>query len=297
MQASPSENDIAQILRGISIPPQPQIMADLQMAQAFDPPDLGEISQLISRDVSVCGSVIKVANSPYYGLNKPVTSIDQAIMLIGLDAVINTVNGVATRKNLVDISKLNEMDVMFLNRFWDGAEDTAKIAQLISNQLQIENPNSMYLIGLFHNAGIPLLVQSYPNYRDVLAEAYTDTETSITATEDKHFNTNHAVLGYYLARSWKMPLFVCDAITEHHNLQRLLSEGASSGGPMLNMLCILKLAEHLVGLHSILGRHELDLEWQCLEDMVMAYLGLTHDDIDDLLQICTEMGIGQQNPG
>ena len=297
MQASLSENDIAQILRGISIPPQPQIMADLQMAQAFDPPDLNEISQLISRDASICGSVIKVANSPYYGLGQPVTSIDQAIMLIGVDAVINTVNGVSTRQSLVDMSKLNDMDVMFLNRFWDAAEDMAKIAQLISNQLQLENPSSMYLLGLFHNAGIPLLVQAYPNYRDILAEAYALEDATITAIEDKHLNTNHAVLGYYLARSWKMPLFICDAITEHHNLQYLLSDSSSKGGPILNMLSILKLAEHLVGLHYLLGRHELDLEWLALQDLLLDYLSITHEDIDDLQQTCSEMGIGQQNPG
>jgi len=58
-------------------------MADLQMAQAFDPPDLNEISELISRDVSICGSVIKVANSRYYGLGQSVSSIEQTIMLIG----------------------------------------------------------------------------------------------------------------------------------------------------------------------------------------------------------------------
>ncbi len=297
MQASLSENDIAEILRGFNIPPQPQIMADLQMAQAFDPPDLIEISQLISRDVSICGSVIKVANSPYFGLTKPVTTIDQAIMLVGVNDVINIVNGVATRKYLVDMSKLNDIDVMFLNRFWDGAEDTAKVARLISTQLQLEDPNSMYLIGLFHNAGIPLLVSAYPTYRDVLAEAYTLNDHVLTETEDKHFKTNHAVLGYYLARSWKMPLFVCDVITEHHNLQRLISGNSSMGGPMLNMLSILKLGEHLAGLHYLLGRHELDLEWLAVQEMLLQYLSLSHDDVDDLQQICSEMGIGQQNPG
>ena len=286
MSATLSEQDITEILRGISIPPQPQIMADLQMAQAFDPPDLNEISKLISRDVSICDSVIKLANSPYYGLGQSVTSIEQAIMLIGVDAVINTVNGFAMRSSLVDVS--------FLNRFWDCAEDTAKLARIISQRLQLESPGAMFLLGLIHNAGIPLLVHAYPNYRDVLAEAYALNDGILTATEDKHFNTNHAVLGYYLARSWKMPLYICDAITEHHDLQRQLAESTSRGGPMLNMLCILKLSEHLAGLHHQLGRHELDLEWQAVETSLLEYLGMSEDDIGDLQLVCTDMGIGQQ---
>ena len=294
-EASPSEDDISKILRGISIPPQPQIIVDLQMAQATEFPDLDEISELISRDISLCGSTIKVANSPFYGISKPITTIQQAIMLMGLNAVINTVNGVAIRQSLMDTSKLTDKDITFLNRFWDSAEDTAKVAYLISKQIQLENPDSMYLIGLFHNAGIPLLIQNYPNYRDILVEAYTLGDGILTNTEDKHLNTNHAVLGYYLARSWKMPLFICNTITEHHNLAFLLSESSQAGSPMLNLLCILKLAEHLVGLHYLLGRHEVDLEWLVVQDALLAYLTLSLDDVDDLQQVCAEMNIGQQN--
>lgn len=292
MHATLSEDEIGKILRGINIPAQPQIMADLQMAQAYDPVDFDEIINLISRDVSICGNVIKVANSPFYGLNRSITDLQQAIMLLGLETVLNTVNCVAMRQSIVDMSKLSDADISFLNRFWDCAEDTAKVCSLISKQLQLDNPHSLYLIGLFNNAGIPLMVQGFSNYRDVLAEAYTLCDATITDTEDRYFKTNHAVLSYYLARSWKMPQFICDAIAEHHNMKRLLASRSRSGDELLNKLCILKLAEHLVGLYSSLGRHELDLEWEQIGGDVLDYLSLTHDEAEDLQHLCNDLGIG-----
>ena len=292
MEASLSQSDISELLRGISIPSQPQIMADLQLAQAFDPPDLREIGQLISRDISIAGSVIKVANSPFYALPKPVTHIEQAIMILGNNAVLNIVNGVALRQELVDMGRLDDDDVVFLNAFWDSAEDTARVAQLISQQLQMEDPEEMYLLGLFHNGGIPLMVQHFKDYRQVLQQAYAQEQDTLTETEDQHYNTNHAVLGYYLARSWKMPLTVCDAITEHHSLPRLLSANPRAGGQMVNMLAILKLAEHLVGLYRILGNQQIDNEWQALEAPVCEYLNLSQEEINDITALCEEHGIG-----
>jgi len=292
MEASLSQQDINEILKGISIPSQPQIMADLQIAQAFDPPDMQEIGRLISRDVSIAGNVIKVANSPFYGVSKPVTNIDQAIMLLGTNAVMNIVNGLALRQELVDLGTLEEEDKLFLNSFWDSAEDTAKVSQLISEQLQLEDPESMYLLGLFHDGGIPLMVQHFKQYRKIMARGYASKEMSLIKYEDKEYNTNHAVLGYYLARSWKMPMFVCDAITEHHSLTQLLKDNSKAGGPLVNMISILCMAEHFVGLHETLGQQEIDTEWADLEGPLMSYLNISHNDIQDLRTICEEHGIG-----
>lgn len=295
MAATLSEDDISTMLRGIDIPPQPQIIADLQMAQAFTPPDMQEISKLISRDASVTGNILRIANSPFYGLANPVTNIEQAIMFLGSDVVINIVNGVALRQELVDSSKFNDDDLAFMNRFWDSTEDTARAAQLISEHLQLEDPNTLYLLGLFHNAGIPLLVNAYPGYREVLAQGYAEGDSNLTAIEDQQLDTSHAVLGYYLARHWKMPTIIAETIAEHHDLQSYFKDETATGGQTANMLAMLKIAEHLCGLHYVLGRHELDLEWQVLEPAILNYLNLTQDDLDDLRHLCADHGIGFQD--
>jgi len=294
MEATLTNQDINSILRGFTIPPQPQILVDLQILQATSCPDINEISQLISKDISIAGSVLKVANSPFFGLANPVSSVAQAIMMVGTEVAINIVNGIALRQELCNNQNLPDELVVFLNRFWDSAEDTAKVAALISQSISVETPELLYSLGLFHNAGIPLMIQRHTDFLDVIKQGYGLAEGTITDAENKCFNTNHAVLGYYLARSWKMPHTVCNVIAQHHNMESLSPEHLAQGGQEMNLLAILKLAEHLVGLHYVIGRHELDLEWIAIEETICHYLNLSNEDIEDLMSACEDIGIDNQ---
>ena len=76
-----SAEQIQQVLQGISVPPQPQIMVDLQMEQFLPNPDLKTIAKLISQDPGLSGALLKIVNSPYFGLSNRIASIQQAVNL------------------------------------------------------------------------------------------------------------------------------------------------------------------------------------------------------------------------
>ena len=290
MEALLSQDELEQELRGINLPPQPQIITDLQLAKAANPPDLNVITDLICRDISISASVIKVANSPFYGLSKPVTSIHHAIMMIGTQGVINIVNSVALRQALMPKTALPEPDNIFLSRFWESAEKTAKIAALVSREIELGKPDELYLLGLFHNAGIPLLIQQYRDYRKVVAACYAQTDGLLTDIEQERYNTNHATIAYYMTLSWKMPGVICDTVGQHHSLQTLLADDCHKGSALLNNLAMLKLAEHLGGLYYALGHQEQDNEWQLLEVTLLDYLDMTGHQLDDIRQLCHKLG-------
>ncbi|MEE4243763.1 MAG: HDOD domain-containing protein, partial [Kangiellaceae bacterium] len=75
------------ILKGVYIPPQPKLVDELTMAGT----DLDEIARLISSDPGVSAAVLKTVNSPYFGLKSRIASINQAVVLLGIDRVINLV--------------------------------------------------------------------------------------------------------------------------------------------------------------------------------------------------------------
>ena len=60
-----TDDQIKHILQGIKIPPQPQILVDLQMEQVMPDPDLRQIARLISQDVGLSGTMLKFVNSPF----------------------------------------------------------------------------------------------------------------------------------------------------------------------------------------------------------------------------------------
>jgi HD-like signal output (HDOD) protein len=284
-----TKEQIENVLHGIKIPPQPQILVDLQIEQVMPDPDLNSIAALISRDVGLAGTILKVVNSPFYGLSNKITSINQAVSLIGLDSVINIINGVSIK------SEMSDETIMHMNRFWDTANDIAMIAINVAKQVGFPKPDLAYLLGLFHNSGVPLLMNRFDNYLEVLEQSYAEGNERIVDIENSLLNTNHAVVGYYIAKSWNLPKILCNAIAEHHNCQRHFLGPKQVDSESKTLLAILKIAEHICGSFKILGNQDVDHEWELIGAEVLTHLGLGEYDLEQLRLNAEEMGISSKN--
>jgi len=290
-----TSDQIASIMGGMNVPVQPQIMVDLQMEQVMPDPDLNEIARLISRDVGISGRVLKAVNSPFFGLRSAITSIQKAVTLLGMNSVINIVNAMAMRDELCNQDNMSEDEIRNMNRFWDTAQDVALVSTTIAKQIGFISPDEAYSLGLFHNAGIPLLLSKSKNYREIMEQSYHGDTRRIIDYENKMLDSNHAVVGFYLARSWKLSPPICDAISQHHNIIELFSQGTQKGSEMLNLLAVLKMAEHIVGLYKILGNQEADHEWNESRDLIFQYLSITEEDYVDIQAVCNDLGIGMSD--
>lgn len=284
-----TQEQISNVLHGIKIPPQPQILVDLQIEQIMPDPDLNSIASLISRDVGLAGTILKVVNSPFYGLSNKITSVNQAVSLIGLDSVINIVNGVSIK------SEMSDETIVHMNRFWDTANDIAMIATNVAKMVGFPKPDLAYLLGLFHNAGVPLLMDRFDNYLEVIEQSYKEQPDRIIDIENNLLNTNHAVVGYYIAKSWNLPKILCNAIAEHHNCERHFINSKQGDSESKTLLAILKLAEHICGSYKILGNQEVDFEWDLIGSEVLTHLGLGEYDLEQLQANAEEMGISAKN--
>jgi len=281
-----SAEQIQQVLQGISVPPQPQIMVDLQMEQVMPSPDLRSIARLISQDPGLSGALLKIVNSPYFGLANKVSSIQRAVNLLGSRSVINMINALSIR------SEMSDETIVTLNRFWDTAQDVAMTCLTLAKRIGCEAPDEAYTLGLFHNCGIPLMLKRFPNYLNVLEEAYCSAtpERRIVDTENRLLNTNHAVVGYFTAKSWNLPAHLCEAIANHHNALAIFSEDSSRDVPLKNLLAILKLAEHICSCYRVLGNLEEDHEWLSIQALVLDYVGLSQYDFENLRESIRELG-------
>ncbi len=270
-----SAEQIQQSLQGISVPPQPQIMVDLQMEQYMPDPDLETIAKLISQDPGLSGALLKIVNSPYYGLRNKITSIQRAVNLLGSRSIINLINAQSIKGELHDDA------IVTLNRFWDTAQDVAMTCLTLAKRVGLENGDEAYALGLFHDCGVPLMLKQFPNYMGVLEEAYANAsaECRVVDTENRVFNTNHAVVGYYTSKSWRLPDHVSQAIANHHNALAIFSDESSrNNSPLKNLLAILKMSENICASHRVLGNQTEDHEWNCVGRLVLDYIGLSEYD-------------------
>lgn len=289
MSVELSQEQIETILKGIHIPPQPQIMVDLQMEQMMPNPSLESIGELISQDVGLSGKILKTVNAPFYGLANRITSIKQAVNILGAKSVINLVNALSIR------GELSNDDIITLGRFWDNAMEIAMTCAAIAKLIGYSYPDEAYSLGLFHNCGVPLLMIKLDNYDGVIEESYARADQRpITDTENELIQTNHAVVGYYTAKSWNLPKHISLAIHEHHNAEKVLVDD-SEDPQKRTLLSILKMAENVCGNHRDLGKQEVDHEWLRIKDAVLDYIGLTEYEYETLCTQLSEMGIGSSS--
>ena len=280
---------IEKILQGIAIPPQPQIMVDLQMEQMQPGCCIDTITQLISRDVGLSGSILKTVNSPFFNTQEPVTCVNEAVTMLGIDSVINIFNALSIRGALTDEA------IISLNRFWDSAQDVAAAAAAIARYYDCCSPEEAYTVGLFHNCGVALMMTRYSNYSDIMHTAYGETTRRVIDIENDTVNTNHAVIGYYVAKSWNLPTHLCEVIADHHSADAIFNDHDFPDHNKKTLLAVLKMAEHLCANHQVLGDQPVDYEWERIAADLLIHLGISSYDLTTIAEHISELGIAGGN--
>ena len=283
-----NQEQIQNLLKGSKIPVQPQILVDICMEQAMPSPDLHSVAKYISQDPGLAGSVLKVVNSDFFERSNDIISIDQAVSLLGIDPIINIVNGLSIKGELADET------VVQLTGFWDSTTDVALCAATVAKRIGYSMPEAAYNLGLFHNCGIALLLSKHDNYLSVLEEGYSGEYERVIDAENKSLKTNHAVVGYYIAKSWQLPVTICEVIADHHNAARIFNDPLYAGYDpnKKTLLAVLKMSENIAREHQVLGNNSRDFEWELIQESLLDYVGLSHDDFELMSDHLYEMGIG-----
>ena len=266
------ENVLSDLKKGFNLPPKPELLTQLQQAISEQEPNLNHIADIANGDVAIAAAVIKVINSPFYGLARTVTDIKQAVMFLGLDSINHLVTGFLIKQ------AFNQTKCCIsLERFWDSASEVAHIATVIGNKIKSRVPiENLHLVGLFHDAGIPAMAIKYPDYIHILAASNRDYHTSLIEREENTYQTNHAVIGYYLATSWNLPTDICQIILRHHDHSYLTGNCQS-----INELTFatLKMAENLVHIQK---RFVASPDWPFVKEAVLKTLELDESDYLDI---------------
>lgn len=270
--------------RGFSLPPKPELLTQLQHSLEQPEPELHDIAQLISQDVATSAAVLKVINSPCYGLARSITDIRQAVMFLGLDSIVTLVTGFLLKQ-----AYSQHQCCIKLERFWDTATEVADMAVLIGKKIKSRVPTeNLHMLGLFHDAGIPALAVQYPDYINVLEQANSDHSCSLVAYEETAYRTNHAVIGYYLASAWNLPKDTCQLILRHHDHHFFNS---CQDETLRMTMATLKMAENFVHLQR---RFSPSQDWQYFEASALAVLDLENDDYLDIKDDVEEYFIDKQ---
>ncbi len=234
-------NMICDIVKGVKIPSQPKVLIDINNENSKQNPDQEKIIDLIRQDVALSAKILKIVNSSYFGLKYKANSVKTAYLVLGKDNFINSVFATSLRKSL----KGNGISSDQFDIYFNHSLVTAKFAQLIVKAFPSVNNDSLlstqaYIAGLFHDCGMPLIAARFPDYFEKIG-AKCSPVFKMRDIENYFFQTDHSIIGAFMARSWNLPDSVCEIIEHHHSSHN----ETLSNTPYKNLLSIVKLADYL----------------------------------------------------
>lgn len=262
------------VTKGINIPPQPRVLLELQRTLASDDYDVRTLARIISEDPGITAMLFKAVRSPVFGRGKSLTTLDQVIMVVGVKQTFNLVQALALATSVSDQSR-QAFDI-----FWTRSQEVAQLAAIIASDLvSICNvfPDQAYMAGIFHECGVPVLMQRFPDYAQALRLDNACCWPNLR-DEDTKFNVDHCSIGYLVARHWNLPDFVCAAIQYHHEMP------TDELGAALTLVAILQLAIHF---YHRGGKVE-DPLWPRIREAVLAELGIPSDAEEEYFEVISE---------
>jgi putative nucleotidyltransferase with HDIG domain len=174
-----------------------------------------ELVKVIEHDPVLTVKILKLVNSAFYGLSKPIKSINHGIVYAGFNTIKNlsvsiAAIGVLPRKNAINF----DIDALLLHSI-----GVAIVSKRLANSLSVNPKESSdyFIAGLLHDFGKVVLIQYKPDlYKQALGLA-ADGSRPLFQTEREVFGLDHAQVGALLAKTWNLPEQLIEAISKHHD--------------------------------------------------------------------------------
>lgn len=274
LASSPNTSEIAidEVAKSIPIPPRPEIMVTLQKELMHEDPDPRRLATVINRDVAISATLLKVANSSFYGLRRKAESVEQALNFIGMTQCTSIMLGLIARRTL-------DGSGAAFARFWDVSDKRAFAMALLSRRLHVSKPDVAHTFGLFCDIGIPLLIGRFPDYVDTLRLANESVDERFTTIEDRRHHTNHATIGSLLARNWGLSSDVVMAIRLHHEYE-IIADNITPD-EIKGLVALGLLVERAIQTYQHKNHH---VEWEKGGGLALDALGISEDEMLDTFE-------------
>jgi HD-like signal output (HDOD) protein len=180
-----------------------------------------DLRKIVSHDPALVTRILKVVNSSFYGLSGQVSSIERAIVLLGLNAVKNTAVA-ASMGGMFRAGKLCEGYTA--KDLWAHCVAVAVTARELAQKTNPALAEEAFLGGMIHDVGILVSLQLWPEKLQAVCEAAKNSAISFPEIEVQQLGVDHQQLGMALAEQWSFPRACQVAAGFHHDVSALFDE-------------------------------------------------------------------------
>ena len=192
------------------IPPLPGVV--LELLQSLDDcnANFNALAKKIGQDPALSARVLRVVNSPFYGLAGRVGNLSEAVMVLGFSAIrsLTLAASLTARFSLRPVAGMDPL------RLWEHSFTCALAAQRLAPAAGL-SPDTAFTAGLLHDIGIMAILVQVPERFAELLNACPDCAARAVA-ERERFGASHDEIGARLLAAWRLPQPIVSAVRWHH---------------------------------------------------------------------------------
>ncbi|MFT2111070.1 HDOD domain-containing protein [Marinomonas sp. 2405UD68-3] len=258
------------------LPNVPEVVRELIQTLNSDNADYSDIATKVAKDQTISLKVLRLVNSAQFGLSRKVASIDEAIVILGMDKlkILVIASGFAG-----SVSNLEGIDI---KSFWSDSFQIASLAKWLSLRTDKIDADNAFTAGIIYNIGRLLLHVAEPNRAKAIQTLIKEAKVSRTAAELEMLGFTSQEAGKALLEMWKFPQELSDAVYQYK--KPLAFNPASPLSAVLNLACYLNA--------SIREDREPEVVKEFIPKKVLELAGIDSSIIENLDEaLCLESGL------
>lgn len=208
---------------------------------ASDPDsDTDEVVDIILLDPSLSMKILKIVNSPFYRQVGQMSSIKEAVLLLGRDEIVNMAFGLSLAKSFLDADLKG---IMKPEALWKHSLETAFISRYLCDDLPEFKHLGSFTAGLLHDLGKVYLIENFSDLYSSVVERSESYDILVSAIEQEILGMDHGAIGRMIGEHWNLPKPLVQAIGFHHQ--------PSGAAEYSTFAAIIGFADYLVNMASI----------------------------------------------
>jgi putative nucleotidyltransferase with HDIG domain len=186
-----------------------EIEAELRSPQC----SLSTVGAAIEKDPDLTSRLLRLGNSPFYGYTSRLTSVAEAISLIGIQRVQDLLQASSI------IERFSGVEEKYVNMqsFWRHSLACGIAARVVAMELRLPKPDKFFVAGLLHDVGRLVLLGQSPDAAQQVFVLYNSRRMLLREAEMKVLGFDHQQIGGALLRHWKYPVALVGAVASHHH--------------------------------------------------------------------------------
>ncbi len=187
------------------LPPMPHVAAKLMGMVERPETTTPELERIMSGDIALSALVLKIANSALFARQRQITTLSQAVTMIGYKTLKGIIAAAALKKFQRNMSEVNKM-------IWYNSVGTAMAALTVATKLKKSYRDELFLLGLLSSLGQLALLDQVPQEYDKVLDLIEQKGLDYATAEFQHFGYTHALIGALVAKKWNFSEESCQVI-------------------------------------------------------------------------------------